>query len=504
MSKKIKNPTVFAIVAKMLGREKLAGKSGSLELSDEERARIATTYGKDFLAALEGANLSGDADAEATSIFDSMISAAQAQAAQLAERDSTIAQLQATVSELAASPEPTPAAAAVTAPARARKASVNMAAKHNAAATNMFNAENPVAVAVAAAENGVDVSELNAELDIAMPAGVRLDILNKRIYNGFKDAEFFTRIQSNTNYRASAAIWGEVSQQFTPYWTPKGTGKFTPIEIKQRRHKINVAVKPAEILTSWLLFLYEQGKTQAEMPFVKYVIENHILPKVSDDITLSMLGKGKFVEVTDAADGKAGSAASASMDGYETMLVEGRNDPKCKFNYFKAAKNFKDLDAKSLLEYVNSFVDAIKPLFAGRLDLHCSPEFLTAYKRADFAVNGKYTGEENDGRIRFTRFTLSALESMYGSPILFATPRENFVMLVDLSKPERCINKIAEENYDVKIFGEYSLAVGFRIQEAVYAAVPAGYDPKDSIATSEVDTDLWENGKGEDENGEGA
>ncbi|MBQ7622259.1 MAG: hypothetical protein IJS66_00785, partial [Bacteroidales bacterium] len=262
-------------------------------------------------------------------------------------------------------------------------------------------------------------------------------------------------------------------------------------------HKINVEILPAEILKSWLLYLWEQGKTNAEMPIVKYLIEEHILPKVTDDITLSMIGKGKYVEVTGARDGDAGSAAADSMDGYETILVEARQSATSKINFFKNAADFRQMTSAQLLAYVDSFVDAISPLFARHLELHCSPEFLTRYKRADFEINGKYTGDENDGKIRFSSFTLIPLQSMYNSPILFATPRENFVMLVDLSNPEGCINKIEEQNYKVKVFGEYSLSTGFKIAEAVYAAVPAGYNPKGSIASDASSvSDAWEQGSG--------
>ena len=148
-----------------------------------------------------------------------------------------------------------------------------------------------------------------------------------------------------------------------------------------------------------------------------------------------------------------------------------------------------------LLAYVDSFVDAISPLFAKGLVLHCSPEFLTRYKRADFAINGKYTGVENGGQIRFTSFTLVPLESMYNSPILFATPKENFVMLVDYTQAEKCINKIEEQDYDVKVFGEYSLSTGFKIAEAVYAAVPADYDPNAAVLSDDSSVgNAWAHG----------
>lgn len=486
----MKNKSIFAIVATFLGLKALAmDEAGKPVLSDEEKNKIRKVYGESFLEKLTAAT---DSDDDAKSIFDQMIAEAK-------ESKETIATLQKSVADLAAKPEPAPVPAAVApaAAAAAQGARINASALHNRLAAQALTSANPGAVLATAGAGAIDVSELNAELGTVMPAGVKLDILTKRIYNGFDDAQYLTKVVSNTDYKASAALMSEVSQQFTPKWTPKGSGKFTPIFIKYRRHKINVEILPAEILKSWLLYLYEQGKTNAEMPLVKYLIEVHILPKVTDDITLSMLGKGKFVEVENAKDGDTGSAAADSMDGYETQLVEARQDPKSKINFFKNAADFRQMTSAQILAYVDSFVDAISPLFARHLELHCSPEFLTRYKRADFEINGKYTGDESNGKVRFTSFTLIPLQSMYNSPILFATPRENFVMLVDLANAENCINKIEEQNYSVKVFGEYSLSVGFRIAEAVFAAVPAGYNPAATIASDATGaSDAWEQGAG--------
>ena len=39
----------------------------------------------------------------------------------------------------------------------------------------------------------------------------------------------------------------------------------------------------------------------------------------------------------------------------------------------------------------------------------------------------------------------------------------------------------------MKVFGEYSLSVGFKIAEAVFAAVPTGYTPSESILSEGID-----------------
>ena len=488
--KSLSNSKMGQLVARLLGKPQLDVKDGKVSLSEEEKKTIRDNYGEPFLAKLESVDIEDDSES-ALDLFNAAVAAKTAEAT--AALTSQIKSLQASVLELTNEPEPKPAAKAA-APAGAQAFAVNMNASHNKIVANALNSTNPLAFG-AMEDASIDITDLNAEFSSVMPPKAKLELLTKRIYNGFPDAKYMTRIQANSDYIASAAMMSEVSQQFTPKWTPKGTVKFTPIRIPYRRHKINVLIQPAEILKSWLLFLYEQGKTMAEMPISKYIIENHILPKVLDDITLSMIAKGKFVDAGTVSDGDKGKAAKDSMDGFETILVEGKKDAKCKINFYKNAKDPMTLGNQEVLDYINGFVDAISGMFANVVTVYCSEQLLTKYKRADFAINGKYTGVETDGAIRFTNFHLVPLRSMYNSPIIFATPQENFVELVDYSKAESCINKIEESNYDVKVFGEYSLSTGFKIAEAVFASVPDGYDPSTTIASGEVDLgDKWENG----------
>lgn len=509
LAAKLSNNKMVKVVASLFHKENFdLTDEGSIELSEEEEERIRKTYGEAFLTKLKATNFSEEGAAKATDLFDEAVRNAAAELAK--DKDKVIADLRATVEQLAGSPEPAPQASRAPAAAAGQQlAAIDMKARHNAVVAAALASGNPFSFQLTS--QNVDVSELNAEFSIAMPPKLRLEILLKRIYQGFNDAKFFTPVNTNTDFIATDAIHTEVSQQFTPEWTPKGSLKFTPIRIEYRRHKINEAIKPASLLSSWLLYLYEQGKSQAEQPFIRYVVTEHILPKVLEDITLSMVAKGKYtaVDVSQLTPGDAGSAAKDSMDGIETILVEGKagtNTAAKKINFYKNAQNVLTMTDDQAHAYIDAFADAVRGQFVNKqIEIHCAPEVLTKYQRAEFKLTGVYTGKENDGSIRFTSAVLVPMESMYNSPILFVTPKENMKMLVDLSHPENCINDIQKENYDVKIFGEYSLAVGFAIAEAVFASVPDGYTPYNAVRNeAQVDSAKWTNGGSSSGSGAGS
>ena len=495
------------LVTSLFKKESLSfSEDGKVELTADEEAKIKATYGENFLKLFKESNFS--TDESATELFDAAVQFHTEKA--LAEKDQIIKTLQDTVTTLSQEPEPKPAPAQVPAGRQATGFQINRNASYNKAVYAALATTNPMAIDMTETANGIDVSDIKAEFKTAMPDGLKLEILTKRIYQGFPDSQYMTRRHTRgKNYIAAAAIMSEVSQQFTTKWTPKGTAKFTPLEIQYRRHKINVEITPTEVIDSWLVDLYEQGKSPDQQPLVHYIVNNHILPRVTEDITYSMIAKGKFKKATPTQDGEAGSPAVDSMDGFETILVEGRTAAGCMFNFLKDAVDVRTLSGKELLDYVENFTSAISPLFAKNLPVYCSPEFLKAYQQADYDVYGKYTGEKAGNEVRFSKFRLIALDSMYDSAIIFATPKANFIELVDLSAAATCINDVQKSNYTVKIFGEYSLSTGFAIAEAVFASVPDGYVPSEAVISDPTKySNKWVNGGAEaaavNDEGEGA
>lgn len=505
---KLSDSKMVKLVTSLFKKESLSfSEDGKVELTADEEAKIKATYGENFLKLFKESNFS--TDESATELFDAAVQFHTEKA--LAEKDQLIKTLQDTVTTLSQEPEPKPQATQVPpAGGQAVGFHINRSASYNKAVYAALATTNPMAIEMAETASGIDISDIKAEFKTAMPDGLKLEILTKRIYQGFPDSQYMMRRTTRgKNYIATTAIMSEVSQQFNNRWTPKGTAKFTPLEIVYRRHKINVEIDPTEVIDSWLVDLYEQGKSPDQQPLVHYIVNNHILPKIAEDITYSMIAKGKYKKATPAQDGEAGSAAVDSMDGFETILVEGKTTAGCMFNFFKDAVDVRTLSGKDLLDYVENFTSAISPLFANNLPVYCSPEFLKAYEKADYDVYGKYTGEKVGNVIRFSKFRLIALDSMYDSAIIFATPKENFIELVDLSAAGACINDVQKENYKIKIFGEYSLSTGFAIAEAVFASVPDGYVPSEMVISDPTKySNKWVNGGAEaaavNDEGEGA
>lgn len=286
-------------------------------------------------------------------------------------------------------------------------------------------------------------------------------------------------------------------QQFTPKWTPAGKSKFTPITIKNRRHKINVPIVPAEVLDSYMMYLYDEGLSPDQMPITRYILQQLILPVAQQDIEIRMIAKGKYTEKPwgNVNAGDPGLPPEDGMDGFETVIMNGKaaagTEDDMGINFFNNGDfNYLTASDDDILENTNEFVDWLNPQYARKnMPVFCSPEYYKRYKRAyknKWGQNG--TGGENPNfgsdRIDFSNNVLTPLLSMYRSPILFSTPKENFIKLRNRNEVPSIINDVQKHDYEVRHYGEFWLGGGFAIGEGVFAQAPASYNPYAAITQS--------------------
>lgn len=352
-----------------------------------------------------------------------------------------------------------------------------------------YNAFRQSGTASVYAGTTIDVSELKSEFGTFLNTDRNIEIL-AQLFQDFTSAKYFKTVLAVTEYRASQALITSVVQQFTSEWTPSGKTKFTPIIIKNRRHKINVPIKPAEVLDSYIFHLYDEQLSPDQMPITKYITNTLVSPQILQDLELRMIFKGKYVEVDDVEENDAATPPEDAMDGLETILVEAKSTGDKGVNFFTPsfAFNLATATDQQILKFVQEFVDWIKPLYRGfQMNIHCSHEFWKRYRRAYKNVWGQNSGQAGDfgsDKIDFSNNTLVPLDGMYGSPIIFATPAQNMVKLRHKNEVPKIINDVQKANYTVKLFGEFWFAVGFPVGEAVFAYVPDGYNPKAAITAT--------------------
>ena len=365
------------------------------------------------------------------------------------------------------------------------KAGVDLSLKHNRFLVDYMQGK------VGAAYSGdstIDTSELKKEFGKYV-ASNRLEIL-KGLFGQTESTQYMsTIITDKVEVRANqASVIGSVLQQFVPVWTPSGKAKFHPLTIKNYKCKINVPIVPSDIMEDILGYMYdEQASTLQSMPVVRYILSQLIFPKL-DEEREQALAVGKFVE--NEPDGNGDYTASTpleTMDGYLTQLVEKfkadyeETDPE-DLSGIRWLQKGQQIDPaeKNVRTTIDAAVKEVSdkyPLYAKKsMKVHIDPVLADAYRR-EYLEEYKWL-KNQDGThkndIDFSNFTFAECEGMRGTGCFFITPKENFKHLMS-HNPQNVTLRFQEQDYMVKIFGEWWEGTGFWMAEAIFAYISPEY-----------------------------
>ena len=464
--------------------------NGKLFLTAEQESKLLEKYGQVFVDGfkadlskmeLDGETVNLTLSAEERLELDASRQEtarlkAQIERLQAAEKDfkATIAKLEKEAAD--------PQGEAVTVSEFEKKAvaaGVDLSLKHNRFLVDYMQGKVQAAYS---GDSTIDTQELKREFGKYV-SNERLEIL-KGLFGQTESTKYMSSIISDkVEVRAMQAnIIGTVLQQFVPEWTPSGAAKFTPLTIKNFKHKLNVPIKPSDIMEDIIGYMYdEQASTLQSMPIVRYILWQLVFPKL-DEERETALALGRFKELQPGQDGKyTASGPNETMDGYLTQLVDyynadaaaGENDPKSNIRWLLKGVTLTD---QNIMDKIDAAVDEISqkyPLYARKkMFVHCDPNLILKYQRAYRAKYPWLKNEDGDDRVKidFSKFTFAPLEGMRGTECFFITPKENFKHLMS-HNPQNVTLRFLENHYSVDIMAEWWEGVGFWLAEALFAYI---------------------------------
>ena len=483
---------------------------GKSQLTDEQKKQLTDKFGAKFVESFTAELAKAESNGET---FDEVVTAEMRLKleAQKAEMDRLKAQaqqlrdekaaLEATIAKLEKEPgaDGGKKVPVNTLEAKLKEAGVNLSLKHNRFLADYLQGK------VSGAYSGdstIDTQELKTEFGKYVDSN-RLEIL-KGLFGKTESTECMsTIITDKTEVRANqASVIGTVLQQFVPAWTPSGAAKFTPLTIKNYKCKLNVPIIPSDIMEDIIGYMYdEQASTLQSMPVVRYILNQLIFPKL-DEEREQALATGRFVE--NVADGNGAFSASTpleSMTGYLTQLVDKYNydadDSHTKKSGIRWLQKGVEIVTTGSSKNVRVTIDAavkevadLYPLYAKKaMKVHIDPVLADAYRR-EYLEEYKWL-KNQDGThkndIDFSNFTFAELEGLRGTGCFFITPKENFKHLMS-HNPQNVTLRFQEQDYMVKIFGEWREGTGFWMAEALFAYIaPAAaitYNGKKNLTVS--------------------
>lgn len=499
--------TIKAMVLNFRKLSNFSKVDGKEVLTEDDKKAIKTAYGEVFLEQFEadlatsqeeGSEVPAENVQSLVTAISAHAAAVQARTAQLesetqqrlVNQDAQLTELRTQIKTLSESPEEDPAAFTDDALPRAEGKRtvmrVNLTSPIYSPVVHFLKTGSLDQIQMAAANETIDVADLKTEFGTFLSQHRNNYDMLSTLFTGFSSAKFFTTAMAVTEWRATQALITSVMQQFSSVWTGSGQAKIRPLKIINRHHKINFPIKPADVLESYAMYLYDEGLAPDQMPIVLYIWNQLIYPQLMQDLELRAIFKGKYVEPEDP-ENPGVTAPEDTMDGIETILVEGKASKK--FKYYLPESDFDWFTAsdEEVLAHMAGFVDFVAPILRRtKMAIGCSDEVYKRYKRAYKNIWGPGSPKSDDAdfgsdRIDYSQQYLVPMEGMYGSPILFITPKDNLKLLRYKNQVPNVIKDVQKQDYVVKLFGEFWIAPGFAFGEIVYAWVPDGYDPKAAI-----------------------
>jgi hypothetical protein len=282
--------------------------------------------------------------------------------------------------------------------------------------------------------------------------------LYKRIYRPSKTASFFSvRPTSNTIWQLGSAELGRVLQSFQKAFTPLGDLTLFSNPIQLFKMKVDESVYPDDIAETWAGFLEGEGVNRSEWPFVRWMIEEHILPKIQEDYEMNEVFAGVYKPPTPGTPGAAG----ASMDG----ILKLQNDLVSKGKISPIVNGTAPTTDEETVEYVESFIDKIDSKYRKLVDcIFMSEELELQYRRGkENKYNTNYAQAPDLDTVKhFPNARVVGLPSHNGSSRIWTSLPAARVRPI---KKAALANALKVESVDrnVKMFTDWSEGLGFAL-----------------------------------------
>lgn len=275
-------------------------------------------------------------------------------------------------------------------------------------------------------------------------------------------------VTENTIYELAKSMIGPVIQGFQKGFTPKGALSFSPNKIHLRKLKIDLVEYPDDLEPTWLGFLASKSANRKDWPFVKWWIEQHVLPRSEKDREMGEYYNGVYKAPTVGEPSPVGT----NLDGLAKLLQDGVNlDAENAINSLNSSIG--PLQKDTMFDQVECAIDKVSLEYQSeQLLFVCSPEMKRAFLRDKRAQGFGFHTDINkiDNSIDFTPSQVVSFPGMSGKTDFFITSKENMFHCVKKFKNAKSL-KIEEQLRAVYLMADWWEGIGFGINEAVWTNI---------------------------------
>lgn len=301
------------------------------------------------------------------------------------------------------------------------------------------------------ARAGFDISAINAQLGAYMRRYEQ--VIQTRMFQGIELEKYMRKVGNvSDEYSVQSSSVTEILQGYQCEYTPKGETSFDARINKVRHIKLDYDLTCIdEIYQSWLAFLAQEGVARDKWPFVKFIVQKNILPKIKEEIAFNSYN-GAYVAPT---AGTAG-ASVATVDGLGTIVANEITGGGITPVPTGA------ITPTNIVDKVEGFVDSLPSLYRGiKTPILMSETNARNYwrdYRNNFGGNANYDGKSNL-MVDATSKTIIGIPEMNGSDRFIHTTKDNLLCMYDKIYTPNTLRTELEKR-QIHIMGDFKRGYG--------------------------------------------
>ncbi len=315
----------------------------------------------------------------------------------------------------------------------------------------------------------LDVSQIVAQFGAFYKGGGdNAKTLRNMLYKQQETAAFFTRMPTDdTIYRGTLASMGRIVQPFQKGFTPIGPLVFKPNEFPLYQIKIDKEEYPDDISKTYMGFMDNIPEPdRSKWPLVRYMLEQHIIPKKDEDLEENEYGLGVYAAPTPGTAGAAGT----SMNGLAKVIYDYAQGSRINLGKGALALGAIPESAADFCTYVEDFVKGIDRKIRRKIDfIFMDHDLVAKYRQGKREkYNKNYLAESDLATVTdYGYISVQGLESHAGMNLIWASIPANRINPIKKAGAEKTFLVQQFSPRAVSIYADWWTALNFEVPEFI-------------------------------------
>lgn len=286
------------------------------------------------------------------------------------------------------------------------------------------------------------------------------DIRKKLMIMSDTDKLFYKSPTKDTQLQGGNVEISDVLQAYQDTFTPMGDTTFTTRKIDLYPIKVDWERNPTKIWNSWLGFLASESVSRKDWPIIRYIIDNLILNKMSENWELKAVFGGSVSAVTPGTALDVSGAVNGIKKLINASVTAGDTTP--------ITLGAVPTDPVDFVDYMEAYADAIPEHVKPFLQQIAMSQ--TLFKRFRKGMRTKYNMNYAQAELTTiidTNLAVEGFRSHEGSTKVWTTIKGNAVLGIKNPANER-VFKVEEAKRMVSIYTDFWKGIGFWQPEYIY------------------------------------